>query len=113
MRRLSIGPFGDTLTWPPAPLGAVPTKNSRWRPIQAASLSSMASNTFPIGPMLGVGQPPPRHGLRRAAGDVDRLDAREPAHPGELALGEVARAALHGLDVAGEQLREAERLAGR
>ena len=37
----------------------------------------------------------------------------ELAHPGELALGVVARAALHRLDVAGEQLVEAERLAGR
>ena len=38
---------------------------------------------------------------RVAAGDVDQRDAGELAHPGELALGVAARAALHRLDVAG------------
>src|SRR5215211_3802277 len=111
MRRLSIGPFGDTLTWPSAPLGAVPTKNMRWRPIQAASLPSMPGKTLPIAPILRVGQHVPRHGLRLAAGDVEHLDAGQLAHPGELPLGVVARAPLNRLDVAGEQLVEAERLA--
>ena len=46
-----------------------------------------------------------------AAGHIDDLDARELAHPGQLAAGEVARAALHRLDVAGQQLVEAQRLA--
>ena len=36
----------------------------------------------------------------------------ELAHPGQLAAGVVARAALHRLDVAGQQLLEAQRLAG-
>ena len=38
-------------------------------------------------------------------------DAGQLAHPGELALGVLAGAGLHGLDVAVEQLLEAERLA--
>ena len=48
----------------------------------------------------------------RVARDVDQLRAGQLAHPRELALGVVAGAALHRLDVAGEQLLEAERLAG-
>ena len=40
-----------------------------------------------------------------------QLDVRDLPHPGELAAGVVARALLHRLDVAGEQLVEAERLA--
>jgi hypothetical protein len=40
---VSIGPFGDTFTWPPAPLGAVATKNRRCLQIQSASLPSIAS----------------------------------------------------------------------
>ena len=47
-----------------------------------------------------------------AAGDVERADVGQLAHPGELAPGVAARAGLHRLDVAGEQLLEAERLAG-
>ena len=46
-----------------------------------------------------------------AAGHVDDLHPGELAHPGQLAAGEVARAALHRLDVAGQQLVEAQRLA--
>ncbi len=49
---------------------------------------------------------------RRAAGAVDRVEVGDLAHPGELAAGVVARALLHRLEVAGEQLVEAERLAG-
>ena len=52
-------------------------------------------------------------GRRIAPGDVDHAHARELAHPRQLALGVVARAALHPLDVAREQLLEAERLARR
>jgi hypothetical protein len=48
IRRLSIGPFGETFTCPSAPLGAVPTKNIRCRAIHAASFSSIASKTLPI-----------------------------------------------------------------
>src|SRR6266545_7890059 len=48
MRKLSIGRFGETLTCPSPPLGAVPTKNMRWRLIHAASLSSISSKTLPI-----------------------------------------------------------------
>src|SRR6186997_3119389 len=97
------------LTWPPPPLGAVPTKNIRWRPIQAASLSSMASKTLPMPRMLReqVGGDV----LRRAPRHVGDLDPGQLAHPRELALGEVPRAALHRLDVARQQLLEAERLA--
>src|SRR3954454_4079046 len=112
IRRLPIGPFGETLTWPSSPLGAVPTKNSRWRPIQAASLSSIASKIVPIRPILRVGEKLLRDGLRVAAGDVEHLGAGELAHPGELALGEVAGPALHGVDVARQELLEAERPAG-
>ena len=46
-----------------------------------------------------------------AAGDVDDFYVGQLAHPRELAAGEVARAALHRLDVAGQQLLEAQRLA--
>ena len=53
------------------------------------------------------------HVAGRAAGDVDHVDAGELAHPGQLAAGVVAGAALHRLDVAGQQLLEAQRLAGR
>src|SRR5689334_24342620 len=113
IRRLSIGPFGETLTCPSSPLGEVPTKNIRCRPIHAASLSSMASKTLPMRPILRV-RPDQlaRDVLGVAAREVHDLDARELAHPRELALGEVARPALHRLDVALEQLLEAERLAG-
>ena len=48
---------------------------------------------------------------RVAAGDVERADVGELAHPRELALGVAAGAGLHRLDVAREQLLEAERLA--
>src|SRR5947207_14515459 len=48
MHKLSIGPFGETLRRPSAPLGAVPTKNMRWRPIHPASLSSIPSKPLPI-----------------------------------------------------------------
>ena len=46
-------------------------------------------------------------------GEVDLVHVGEAAHPAELALRVVARAPLHGLDVAVEQLLEAERGAGR
>ena len=45
-------------------------------------------------------------------GPIDRLQVRDLAHPGQLAACVVARALLHLLDVAVEQLVEAERLAG-
>jgi len=48
-----------------------------------------------------------------AFGHVDRQRARQLAHPCELALGVPAGAALHRLDVAAQELREAERLARR
>ena len=48
IRSVPIGPFGETFTWPPS-LGAVATKNSRCRPIQAASFSSISSKSFPTG----------------------------------------------------------------
>ncbi len=44
---------------------------------------------------------------------VDQLDARHLAHPGELAARVGALGALHRLDVAGEELVEPERGAGR
>ena len=47
-RSVSIGPLGETLTWPPSPLGAVATKNMRWRAIHAASRASIASKTLAI-----------------------------------------------------------------
>ncbi len=50
---------------------------------------------------------------RRGSVDVDHAHAGELAHPGELAARVVARAALHRLDVPGQQLLEAERLARR
>ena len=50
--------------------------------------------------------------VRVAAGDVERADVGQLAHPRELALGVAAGAGLHRLDVAREQLLEAERLAG-
>src|SRR4051794_37642398 len=111
--RLSIGPFGETLTCPPA-RGAVPTKKTRWRAIHAARRSSMLSRTLAIGsPILraGAAQEVARDVVGAAAGEVDDLDARQLAQPGELALGVVARAPLQRLDVSGEQLVEAERLA--
>ncbi len=43
--------------------------------------------------------------------EVDELDAGQLAHPRQLAARVVARAALHRLDVAGEQVGEAQRLA--
>ena len=46
-----------------------------------------------------------------ASGDVEQPNPGELAHPGELAPRVVAGAALHRLDVAAEQLVEAERLA--
>ena len=46
-----------------------------------------------------------------AAGRVDHVDVGELAHPRELAARVVAGAPLHRLDVAGQQLLEAERLA--
>src|SRR5512133_897598 len=53
-----------------------------------------------------------RGDLRRvAAGHVDDLDPGELAHPGQLPAGEVARAALHRLDVAHQELVEAQCLA--
>src|SRR6478672_8356650 len=48
-----------------------------------------------------------------ATAPVDRLEVRDLAHPGQLAAGVVARALLHQLQVAAEQLVEAERLASR
>lgn len=51
-------------------------------------------------------------GLRAATGDVEHMGAGELAHPGELAAGVVAGAALEALDVAFEELCEAERPAG-
>ena len=45
------------------------------------------------------------------AGHVDHVHARELAHPRQLPARVVAGAALHRLDVAGQQLVEAERLA--
>jgi hypothetical protein len=41
--RLPIGPFGETLTWPSSARGAVPTKKSACRAIQARWWSSMRS----------------------------------------------------------------------
>ena len=46
-----------------------------------------------------------------AAGDVDRVHAGQLAHPRQLALGVSAGAGLHRVDVARQQLLEAERLA--
>ena len=45
--RLSIGPFGERLMWPPIS-GAVATKNSCWSRIHLASLSSISANTLPM-----------------------------------------------------------------
>src|SRR4051812_33999246 len=74
----------------------------------------MLSRTLAIGsPILraGAAQEVARDVVGAAAGEVDDLDARQLAQPGELALGVVARAPLQRLDVSGEQLVEAERLA--
>ncbi len=54
-----------------------------------------------------------RHVLGAATRDIDLEHTRELAHPGQLATGVVARAALHPLDVAGQQVVEAKRLARR
>src|SRR3954447_1130797 len=58
-----------------------------------------------------IGKQLRRHLARVSARHVDDLHAGELAHPGQLAAGEVARAALHRLDVAGQELVEAQRLA--
>jgi hypothetical protein len=47
-RSVSIGPFGDTLTCPSSARGAVPTKKSAWRAIQARWWSSMRSKMRPM-----------------------------------------------------------------
>src|SRR4029079_9284641 len=39
-------PLGETLTWPPSPLGAVATKKTCWRSMNARRESSIASNTL-------------------------------------------------------------------
>src|SRR5215207_1055196 len=51
-RSVPIGPFGDRLTWPSSPRGAVATKNSRWRAIQARWCSSIRSYTRPTAATL-------------------------------------------------------------
>src|ERR1700684_2258591 len=48
--------------------------------------------------------------IERATGEVEQVHSGELAHPGELAAGIVAGAALHRLDVTGEELLEAEGL---
>src|SRR3712207_9146196 len=47
-----MGPFGETFTCPPSPLGAVPTKYTRWRPIQSASPPSICSKSLPTPPSV-------------------------------------------------------------
>ena len=74
-------------------------------PVHAAAVSHSSVTSSPIGGHLLA------DGGRRPAGHVDHVDAGELAHPRELAAGVVAGAALHRLDVAGQQLLEAERLA--
>src|SRR5215204_5120755 len=67
-------PLGETLTWPPAPLGAVATKKTRWRSMNARSESSMASNSLAMTVSIGTGGltpcPPLASGLRRGVLEV-------------------------------------------
>ena len=55
----------------------------------------------------------PRHVLGALAGDVERDDAGQLAQPGELAAGVAARARLHRLDVAAQQLPRTRAPGGR
>src|SRR5215211_4364435 len=55
-------PLGETLTWPPSPLGAVATKKTGWASMKARSRSSIASNSFMLGPTVPQAAPSPSLG---------------------------------------------------
>src|SRR5918994_5999623 len=69
-------PLGETLTWPSAPLGAVATKKTCWRSMNARRPSSMASKTLATTVKLAYGRRRPdgrrrgRTGLRRGVLEV-------------------------------------------
>src|SRR3954451_8597198 len=113
--RLSIGPFGDRLTWPPAS-GAVATKNICWPRIQLTSLSSISPNTLPMhaaypGRLTTDARPErtdcegPGVGLGGIGGGTLRLSPsiRQPERrlsPGKLALrAGISRPYPHGIHV--------------
>src|SRR5215218_3987314 len=69
-----IGPFGETLTCPSAPSGALPTKYIDWPAIQVARRSSIVSYSRAIASPWrhhpqrdGVSRPPERYILAAAA----------------------------------------------
>src|SRR5215204_1960171 len=68
-----------------------------------------SGRAWPRGQYMGD----PLGGVEGAAvGEVDLVHVGQASHPGQLALGVVARAPLHGLVVTREQLLETERGAG-